>query len=239
MADKAIATTWGFDHLLTKQINCVTETRLYPVLANVDAAHRVEITSSLPACSKVQIAHSLNNWLPVLECSKTGEKWTATLKVPIDTKELLFKFVLDGKTWVSSADYPTKEDGLGGSNNVLSLKGAQDLTDIRLARSIGNKIHLECSRLNASIFMHQQATDVLVITRQLPQDTFPEFDAYVSITRFCFYQKGGAYDYSQSIELPGFLAEVLFCGYLEIPEGAKDKADTGFIYGPTAKLINF
>jgi hypothetical protein len=34
MADKAIATTWGFDQLLAKQINCVTETRLYPVQAS-------------------------------------------------------------------------------------------------------------------------------------------------------------------------------------------------------------
>jgi len=51
-------------------------------------------------------------------------------------------------------------------------------------------------------------------------DTYSDFDAYLSITRFCFFNKGGAYDYKTSIELPGFMSEVVFAGYTEIPDHA-------------------
>ena len=51
---------------------------------------------------------------------------------------------------------------------------------------------------------------------------FADFDSYVSITRFCFYNKGGDYNYQQSIELPGFMTEVVFAGYLETHDGACD-----------------
>jgi hypothetical protein len=49
-------------------------------------------------------------------------------------------------------------------------------------------------------------------------DAYGDFDTYVSITRFCFFNKGGDYNYAQSIELPGFMTEVVFAGYLEIPD---------------------
>lgn len=49
-------------------------------------------------------------------------------------------------------------------------------------------------------------------------DQYADFDSYVSITRYCFYNKGGEYNYKQSIELPGFISEVVFAGYLEIPD---------------------
>ena len=32
LADKAIASTWGYDLLVHEQINCVTEKRVYPIL---------------------------------------------------------------------------------------------------------------------------------------------------------------------------------------------------------------
>ena len=51
-------------------------------------------------------------------------------------------------------------------------------------------------------------------------DLYSDFDSYVSITRFCFFNKGGDYNYQQSIELPGFMSEVVFAGYLEIPDSA-------------------
>ena len=92
------------------------------------------------------------------------------------------------------------------------------LEDIRYARLLLNRVHRECNKLNAEIFLHQQADDVLVVTRQLEHDLFPDFDTYVSITRFCFYNKGGDYKYTTSIELPGFMSEVVFAGYLEIPD---------------------
>lgn len=57
-----------------------------------------------------------------------------------------------------------------------------------------------------------------MVTRVLEADLFADFDAYVSISRFCYYNKGGDYNYSTSIELPGFMSEVIFAGYLEIPD---------------------
>ena len=90
--------------------------------------------------------------------------------------------------------------------------------DIRYARGILNQVHSHCTEYNASIFLHQQADDVLVVTRQLEMDQYADFDSYVSITRYCFYNKGGDYNYKTSIELPGFMTEVVFAGYLEIPD---------------------
>ena len=91
--------------------------------------------------------------------------------------------------------------------------------------------------------MHQQADDVLVVTRQLDMDKYADFDSYVSITRFCFYNKGGDYKYAQSIELPGFMTEVVFAGYLEIPDSVYSdprlgaKAGDKHIYGPRGCML--
>lgn len=72
---------------------------------------------------------------------------------------------------------------------------------------------------------------------------FSDFDSYVSITRFCFYNKGGAYDYATSVELPGFMSEVVFAGYLEIPDsvyGDPRLGDKQHLYGPRGcKLESF
>lgn len=109
-----------------------------------------------------------------------------------------------------------------------------------------NQIHLECTRSNASIFLHQQAEDVLVVTRQLEMDKYADFDSYISITRFCFYNKGGDVNYKQSIELPGFMGEVMFAGFLEIPDSVyndpklNSNKEGEFIYGPKGcKLQSF
>ena len=79
--------------------------------------------------------------------------------------------------------------------------------------------------------------EVITVLRQLPLDTYSDFDTYVSITRFCFFNKGGDYKQDISIELPGFMSEVVFAGYLEIPDGAQEPADNQ-IYGPKGcKLV--
>jgi hypothetical protein len=56
-----------------------------------------------------------------------------------------------------------------------------------------------------------------VIIRQLPLSfNNNQYDAYVSITRHCFYQEGGDYNYHTTIDLPGLFSEVVFAGFLEI-----------------------
>lgn len=47
----------------------------------------------------------------------------------------------------------------------------------------------------------------------------------MSITRHCYYQEGGEYQYQTRVELPGYLAEVVFAGYLEFPQGAYSQYD--------------
>lgn len=85
-----------------------------------------------------------------------------------------------------------------------------------MARRILNRVHEECARENAEIFLHEQSSDVLVIIRQLPLDHSYDYDAYVCITRHPYYNEGGDYSYPQTIELPGLFADVVFCGFLEI-----------------------
>ena len=70
---------------------------------------------------------------------------------------------------------------------------------MRYARKVFNAVHEECNRNNAEIFLHQQSEDVLVIIRQFPLDYSDEYDAYVSITRHCYYKEAGSYDYSTTI----------------------------------------
>ena len=55
-----------------------------------------------------------------------------------------------------------------------------------------------------------------MIIRQFELDYSIEYDAYVSITRHCYFEEGGDYNYQTTIELPGLYAGVVFAGYLEI-----------------------
>ena len=57
----------------------------------------------------------------------------------------------------------------------------------------------------------------MVIIRQFNFDYNDDYDAYVSITRHCFYQDGvGDSNYKTEIDLPGLFSEVVFAGYLEM-----------------------
>ena len=87
-----------------------------------------------------------------------------------------------------------------------------------------NAIHEECTQHDAEIFLHQQTQDVLVIIRQFSFDHRADYDAYVSITRHCYFQEGGDYNYQTTVELPGLFSDVVFCGYLEINPGQDYRA---------------
>lgn len=123
------------------------------------------------------------------------------------------------------------------SSMSLTSKAPQEkcYEDIRYARMMLNRVHTKATRLNAEIFMHQQSDDVLVVTRQFELDKFSDFDSYVSIARFCFYNKGGDYNYATSIELPGFMTECVFAAYVEIPDSVYNDPrlkDKEYLYGP-------
>ena len=46
-------------------------------------------------------------------------------------------------------------------------------------------------------------------------DHSESFDAYVLITRLCYFMEGGDCNYQTKVELPGLLSEIVFAGYLE------------------------
>jgi hypothetical protein len=73
-------------------------------------------------------------------------------------------------------------------------------------------------------------------------DAYGDFDTYISIQRYCFFNKGGDYNYATSVELPGFMTEVVFAGYLEIPDSVYNDPklkDNKHIYGPGGcKLVS-
>lgn len=81
-----------------------------------------------------------------------------------------------------------------------------------------------------------------MIIRQFELDYSNEYDAYVSITRHCYYQEGGDYNYQTTVELPGVYAGVVFAGFLEINAQQDFKSidsDPKFIKGASAKLRVF
>lgn len=56
-----------------------------------------------------------------------------------------------------------------------------------------------------------------MLVRQFNLDHASNYDSYVSITRFPYYQEGGDYWYQSKVELPGYLTDVVFAGYVEVP----------------------
>ena len=99
----------------------------------------------------------------------------------------MYKFVINGKDWKYNDLLPKKIETNGNINNLLEIPGAilpsiakpreetpsiiseggdRTFNDIRYARKKLNAIHEECTQNNAEIFLHQQSSDVLVITRQ-------------------------------------------------------------------------
>lgn len=212
----------------------------------------------------VAVAGEFNGWKPTINLQKVGGacwKAKANLPVPADGSRLQYKFVINGTEWVMNENAPKASDPRGRVNNAVPVPGRstappmassgsvqgppeqKTFEDIRYARMCLNRVHTDCTRRDAEIYMHKQAEDVLVVTRALEADLFSDFDSYVSITRFCFYNKGGDYNYSTSIELPGFMSEVVFAGYLEIPDAVYNDSRLGdkqHLYGPRGcKLQSF
>ena len=77
-----------------------------------------------------------------------------------------FKFVVDSNNWVINNQIAKKDDGRGNINNICTLPAVPGFKpqsvpiehkifpDIRLARSLFNQVHLDCTALNAEIFLH-------------------------------------------------------------------------------------
>ena len=80
--------------------------------------------------------------------------------------------MIDDKEWVTNPKVAKAKDGSGHENNVVAVPDRQSggsgptagsvrptgqqrtLEDIRYARMILNRVHYECNRRDAEIFMH-------------------------------------------------------------------------------------
>lgn len=126
MADKCIATTWGYDQLVHKQIHCVEEKRLYPIMDQSSFIKDIsgdnqrvqepepsqvkevepqpfqhEFRASFAHARSVAVAGSFNGWKPDIQMNKAGSQWTVNHTFPASFagSKHEYKFVLNGGDW--------------------------------------------------------------------------------------------------------------------------------------------
>ena len=77
-----------------------------------------------------------------------------------------------------------------------------------------NGVHYECNNENAEIHLHTQSDETLVVTRQfgLIKDNF---DAYVTVCRFCYPGSNWNPKVKEIIDLPGKVVEIVFAAYTD------------------------
>jgi hypothetical protein len=67
--------------------------------------------------------------------------------------------VVDEANWVINNELPKNDDGLGNINNFFDPSPKPNprtvMKDIRQIRSLLNKVHIETTREDAEIFLHQ------------------------------------------------------------------------------------
>lgn len=69
-----------------------------------------------------------DSWENGVPMTQDGDTWRATVPVPFD-REVLYKFQLDGSTWLPDPENPTMvSDGQGGQNSVLAPTTCDDFT---------------------------------------------------------------------------------------------------------------
>jgi hypothetical protein len=128
------------------------------------------------AASSVAVAGEFNGWKPTINLTKTtGTTWKAkaTLQIPGDGARLQYKFVLNGTEWVLNESAPMASDPRGRLNNAVPIPGRsagpamaasgggqgppeqRTFEDIRYARMCLNRVHTDCTRRNAEIYMHK------------------------------------------------------------------------------------
>lgn len=122
---------------------------------------------------KVAVAGEFNDWKPTIFLEKAGSTWKTTVTLPIDSRaQYQYKFVVNDTEWIVSPNAPKAYDSRGKENNAVAVPGKGGFSmassvstssaapservyeDIRHARMMLNRVHTECTRLNAEIFMH-------------------------------------------------------------------------------------
>ena len=123
------------------------------------------------------MAGEFTGWKPSIVLNKQGgSRWSGKATIPNDgsKSQYQFKFVVNDKDWILNSALPTAKDSNGHPNNCLNVPNSgfgfqmnfsapskgptsneeKTFEDIRYARMKLNKVHIECTTLNAEIFLH-------------------------------------------------------------------------------------
>ncbi|CAI2359529.1 unnamed protein product [Moneuplotes crassus] len=209
----SIASTYGFDILLPKNLHIVKEMRLYQVedSENSGPSEYNPNTKTIEFyafdAEYVDIAGTFNNWQPERMQQDEG-RWTFDISEPGIHQ---FKFIKDNE-WTSSNIYPIAgPDG----NNFIEVygEGHKIITDFRPIRKIMSEIHDECNNDHSPIFLHHvKEWDIIQIVRRLNDNINTDYDSYTVIARSNF-QHLESDKLDTTIELPGKVTKVVLCAY--------------------------
>jgi len=95
----------------------------------IPASCSVEFKYPKGSESKVDLHGDFNGWKSGQAMAASGSWWKTSLTLT-HNKKVLYKFVLDGKTWVTDPNNPKKEsDGYGGFNSVLNVACPSNCAD--------------------------------------------------------------------------------------------------------------
>ena len=247
----AIGSTRGFDQLFPAQPSVVNEKRKYNYDEEFNnmfpgeelkTSPKKEVKKEEPKevsvkfdyrgkAGKVQIALSCRGWKPDIDLEKVGDDLFSTEVVLKNNQKILYKFVIDGNSWVCDDTKPKEDDGKGNVNNVIALgskyqsksdSGSDSfgnsqkeyhVKDLKILRRQLNLIRNDMS-LYKNDFIVKQDNQFLYIFRTLvPEENYlentPNCDGYALICRT-------GYDQGQTlptkIELPGIYSEFI-CGF--------------------------
>jgi glycogen debranching enzyme len=227
MANCFVASVRGYDEFIPQQLSVITETRTYPLYEpspiprKYDLGGDIEIliTFSIEETQKVQkvqVKGEWDNWSQFYDLTRLSEtNFELTLQVSHEllNRELSYKFIIDGTSWVHDWKQPHKKYG-SNLNNYLkvthSLKRTGVFPNMRAARSYLNTLHSKMSEEGFDeIYIHKCSNDLHLIIRQQPMTG----DSYVLIVRSAFWDDpnpSSQYD----LRLPGIIKDVEFISVL-------------------------
>jgi hypothetical protein len=130
-----------------------------------------------------------------------------------------YKYVINGKNWVTSSLYPLEKDTRGIDNNVLTVI-PQFLPSIppsvyetiEVPRGYLNALHARMALEGFSeIFVSMESEEAMIIVRQNPAT----MESYVLIAR-TYYKQNAPVAGLQPIKLPGVISAVELISQLSI-----------------------
>jgi hypothetical protein len=234
----AVASTRGYDELIPAQLSISKEKRLYRAVTE-QPEQKETITMGHGSCSKglrmvleyltdgkgtdkVEIKGSWDNWQQAIPLQYVGnQRYDCVLLFPdaMLNSKFAYKYVINGKNWVTSSLYPLEKDTRGIDNNVLTVI-PQFLPSIppsvyetiEVPRGYLNALHARMALEGFSeIFVSMESEEAMIIVRQNPAT----MESYVLIAR-TYYKQNAPVAGLQPIKLPGVISAVELISQLSI-----------------------